>query len=377
MSQVFTITGSDNSGWSGLQVDLRIITEMGGHALTSATCIVMQDKERIGSILNFPTDIIHQQVENIMSNFHPQAVKVGLIRTPDAVAAVAREIVGCRRIVVAPGIMSSNGTQLIDGETIEAIKKHLVPMATLLVLRQIEAERMLGITIATDEDMLTAARMFSEMGAENVMIRGGQITEGRLTALLYTTCGQQNGNTPPPAPEPVATFFSSYNIDGWQQHGVGGALSAAIATRLSIGDDVRTAIANAHEFIHSRVVYSVKNEDRRLRPADIYNTFMNLLSNNYSTAHDVAFYAERLNITTRYLSQITNDIVSKSPKQIIADYLMQESRQLLANSRLSVKEIADTLGFSTHALFCNFFKQQSRQTPSEYRLSVYSLSKSE
>lgn len=366
MSQVFTITGSDNSGWSGLQVDLRIITEMGGHALTSATCIVMQDKERIGSILNFPTDIIHQQVENIMSNFHPQAVKVGLVRTPDAVAAVAREIVGCRRIVVAPGIMSSNGTQLIDSDTIEAVKKHLVPMATLLVLRQIEAERMLGMTIDTDVDMLTAARMFSEMGAENVMIRGGRIIEGRLTALLYTTGGEKE-----------ATFFSSYNIEGWQQHGVGGALSAAIATRLSMGDDVRTAIANAHEFIHSRVVYSVKNEDRRLRPADIYNTFMNLLSNNYSTAHDVAFYAERLNITTRYLSQITNDIVSKSPKQIIADYLMQESRQLLANSRLSVKEIADTLGFSTHALFCNFFKQQSKQTPSEYRLSVYSLSKSE
>lgn len=358
MTQILTITGSDNSGWSGLQLDLRIITEMGGHCFTAATCIVMQNVNGIREIINFPSDVIGKQIDDIVSSFHPKAVKVGLVRTPEAVNAIAREIVGCRKVVIAPGILSSKGTLLIDDDTIEAIKRHLIPQATLLVLRCAEAEKMLNIKIATHEDMTEAARMFTDMGAGSVMLRGGRIDEDRVVALLYH--GSSDDET-------EASFFSSYNIDGWQQHGVGGALSTAITTRLGMGDDVSTAIKNAHEYVHSHIVYSVKSNDRKLRPADIYNEFMNLLSDNYTKAHDVAFYAGRLNISTRYLSQITNDTVSKTPKQIITEYLLQQSRQLLENSRLSVKEVSDNLGFSTVAMFCKFFKQQQGMTPSELR----------
>lgn len=359
MTPILSITGSDNSGWSGLQLDLRVISELGGHGLTSATCIVMQNSKGINDIVNFPTPLVRQQIDGIVSDFHPRAVKIGLIRTPDAVKAVAEEIVGCRRILVAPGIMSSNGTQLIDDDTISAISRWLIPMASLLMLRQIEAEKMLGITIDTDERMLEAAQSLIALGAEYVLLRGGQITEGRITAVLASSDNHR--------------FFSSYNIEGWQQHGVGGALSTAITTRLGMGDDVPTAIQNAHEYVHSRIVYSVSEDNRKLRPSDIYNEFMNLLADNYRTAHDVLFYADKLNITTRYLSQITNNTVTKAPKLIIAEYLMKEARQMLENSRLSVKEVSDSLGFSTSALFCKFFKQMQGQTPSEYRLSAESL----
>lgn len=356
MPQVLSITGSDNSGWSGLQLDLRIITEMGGHVLTSATCIVMQKSAEIKEIINFPEDVIRQQVEDMVSDFHPRAVKVGLLRTPEAVRVVAREIVGCHQIVVAPGIMASAGMQLIDDNTMAAICRHLIPMASLLILRQTEAEKILGCTIGTDSEMLAAAERLTDMGAKYVMLRGGKISENRLTALLYGKDCQQ--------------FFSSYNIEGWQQHGVGGALSAAITTRLAMGDEVPEAIRNAHEFVHSRVVYSVKSSRSRLRPADIYNEFMNLLSDNYREAHDVAFYADRLNISTRYLSQITNETVSKSPKQIIAEYLLREARQLLENTRLSVKEVSAALGFSSNALFCKFFKQLQGETAGDYRMAM-------
>lgn len=360
MTSILAITGSDNSGWSGLQLDLRIITDMGAHALTSATCIVMQNEKRISDVVNFPPQLIGKQIDDIVSDFHPRAVKVGLVREAEAVKVIADSIVGCRNVVLAPGIMSSNSTQLMDDDTMEAIKMYLIPKATLLVLRQIEAERLLGISIATNEDMQRAAQKFVDMGVDYVLLRGGKIMEGRLTALLYG--------------EGTRQFFSSYNIEGWQQHGVGGALSTAITTRMGMGDDVPTAIKNAHEYVHSRIVYSVKAANRKLRPADIYNEFMNLLTDNYREAHDVAYYADRLNITTRYLSQITNDTVSKSPKQIIAGYLTHEAKQMLENSRLTVKEISDGLGFSTVAMFCKFFKQQQQQTPSEYRLSVESLS---
>lgn len=269
---------------------------------------------------------------------------------------ISEGIAGIRRIVVAPGIMASNNVQLVDDETIDAIRRRLVPMASLLVLRQVEAEKILGVRIATDQDMVAAAQSFINMGAEYVMIRGGRITEGRVSALLLGHDTKQ--------------FFSSYNIEGWKQHGVGGALSTAVATRLGMGDNVPDAVRNAHEFVHSRIVYSVGGNGKRLRPADIYNAFMNHLSNNYQRAHDVAFYADRLCITPRYLSRITNESVSKSPKQVIADYLMGEARQMLENSRLSVKEVSDGLGFQAVSVFCKFFKQQEGCTPGEYRRHI-------
>lgn len=347
---VLTITGSDNTGGSGLQLDLRVITEMGCHALTVATCIVMRD------VVNFPAHIIRQQIESVIAEGHPRAVKVGLIRTPEAAGVISEGIAGIRRIVVAPGIMASNNVQLVDDETIDAIRRRLVPMASLLVLRQVEAEKILGVGIATDQDMVAVAQSFINMGAEYVLIRGGRITEGRVSALLLGHDTKQ--------------FFSSYNIEGWKQHGVGGALSTAIASRLGMGDSVPDAVRNAHEFVHSRIVYSVGGNGKRLRPADIYNAFMNHLSNNYQRAHDVAFYADRLCITPRYLSRITNESVSKSPKQVIADYLMVEARQMLENSRLSVKEVSDGLGFQAVSVFCKFFKQQEGCTPGEYRRHI-------
>lgn len=333
-----------------MQLDLRVITEMGCRALTAATCIVMRD------VVNFPAHIIRQQIESVIAEGHPRAVKVGLVRTAEAAGVISEGIAGIRRIVVAPGIMASNNVQLVDDETIDAIRRRLVPMASLLVLRQVEAEKILGVGIATDQDMVAAAQSFINMGAEYVMIRGGRITEGRVSALLLGHDTKQ--------------FFSSYNIEGWKQHGVGGALSTAVATRLGMGDGVPDAVRNAHEFVHSRIVYSVGGDGKRLRPADIYNAFMNHLSNNYQRAHDVAFYANRLCITPRYLSRITNESVSKSPKQVIADYLMGEARQMLENSRLSVKEVSDGLGFQAVSVFCKFFKQQEGCTPGEYRRHI-------
>ena len=94
---------------------------------------------------------------------------------------------------------------------------------------------------------------------------------------------------------------------------------------------------------------------------------MSLVAEHYRQAHDVSFYADKLCITPRYLSQVTDNVVAKSPKQIIADYLMSEAKSYLETTRLTVQEIADKLGFSSQALFCKFFKNQENTSPSEYR----------
>ncbi len=369
---ILSINGSDSSGQSGIGADIQTIAALGGYAVSAVTCICThatemeqgardkgQEATDIHSIslapclLPLAPDIVVKQVEKSISLLHPKAIKVGLVTDSETVRRLRDEVIACRRLVVAPGIFDADGKPMVSDNVVEAIKRHLVPEALLLMLRCRDAEKMLGISIKTDDDMLEAARLLHEMGAEWVLLRGGQHTKGRVTALLF------NFST--------FHFFTSYNVDGWQRHGVAAALSAAITTRLGMGDDVPTAVRNAHDFIHSQVVYA-KPDEMGGRAIDIYNRFVSLVAEHYHSAHDVAFYADRLCITTRYLSQITDRVVGKSPKQIIADYLLSEAKTYLDTTRLSIQEVADRLGFSSQALFCKFFKAQEKTSPSDYRI---------
>lgn len=350
---ILTITGSDSTGRSGIQSDIRTISDVGGYAVTVLSSVTLQDGQGRLEIHDLPADLIVEQARTIMADAHPRAVKVGLIRNADTIRRLRDEIVGSSRIVCAPGICASDGSMMIDTDTLEALRVFLFPETLLLMLRCNEAEMILGKNIASDDDMVETARSLVGMGVKWVLLRGGHQTAGRLTALLYG--------------EGFSRFFTSYNTAGWQRHGVGGALSAAIATRLGLGDDVPTAIREAHDYIHSQVVYAV-SETPGQRSADLYNRFMSLIAQHYQEAHDVSFYADRLSITARYLSRVTERMVSKSPKQVISNYLMAEACSLLQHTRLSIQEISDRLGFSSQSLFSKFFSAQAGCSPIEYRL---------
>ena len=340
---ILSINGSDSTGQAGIGADIQTIAALGGYAVSAVSCV---------GDYSLPPDTVLKQVGDIISTLHPKAIKVGLVTDSETVQRLRDEVIACRRLVVAPGIFDADCKPMVSDDVVEATKRHLVPEALLLMLRCRDAEKMLGISIRTDDDMLEAARLLHEMGAEWVLLRGARHIKGRLIALLY---GQNK-----------TRFFSSYNTEGWQKHGVAGALSAAITTRLGMGDDVPTAVRNAHDFIHSQVVYA-KPDETGGRSIDIYNRFVSLVAEHYRTAHDVAFYADRLCITTRYLSGVTDKVVGKSPKQIIADYIMSEAKTFLDTTRLTIQEIAYRLGFSSQVLFCKFFKSQDNMSPSDYR----------
>ena len=350
---ILSINGSDSSGQSGIGADIQTIAALGGYAVSAVTCI---------GDYTLPSDVVLKQAEKSISTLHPKAIKAGLVTDSETVRMLHDEVIACRRLVVAPGIYDAEGRQMVSDDVIEAIARYLVPEALLLMLRCRDAEKMLGISIRIDDDMLDAARCLHEMGAEWVLLRGARHIKGRLIALLY---GQNK-----------TQFFSSYNTEGWQKHGVGGTLSAAIATRLAFGDTLKEAISKAHDYMHAQVVFGVKTvkanrkeiTERSLqRKADIYNEFMTLIAQHYREAHDVAFYADKLALTTRYLSKVTTDVVDSSPKQLIFNYIMQEACSLLRTSRLSMSEISAQLGFSSESRFVTLFRKQKGMSPGEWR----------
>lgn len=352
---ILSVNGSDASGRAGMQADIRTITSLGAYALSVMSCLTVRDAVGRQHIHVLPQDIVEGQMLSAVSDVRPAAVKIGMVRGAEMVHCLRDMVVGMRNIVLTPGLLTSAGESIADDDTVQAIMRWLIPETRLLVMRCSEAERMLGMDIMTDEDMLSAGRRLRDKGAGAVMLREGHIVDGCLTAVLVDADGER--------------FFSSHNTQGWQQHGVGGALSAAIATCLGQGDDLRQAIARAHDFIHTQVVYAVGGQERQGRPADIYNAFLNLIAQNYRAQHNVAWYARHLSISTRYLSQATSLSVGKSPKHIINEYIMNEAKVMIATSRLTMQEIAYALGYNSQSTFCRSFRAMTGTPPSKRRVT--------
>lgn len=350
---VLSINGSDSTARAGIQADARTITALGGYALTAITSVTVQDCQGIGSVHDLPASMVAGQVRAILGEQHPQAVKVGLLRHADTLTAVARELDGQPRLVMAPGLITSQGTRLVDEEVMHLWESTLFPQAALLLMRVAEAEAMLGMRISTDRDMERAAHLLASTGAGAVLLRGGRLSPDRLTAYLL-----QGGE---------GRFFSSANLDGWQRHGVGSALSAAIATRMALGDPVQQAVQAAHAYMHNRVVYSVQGEPQTTRPADIYNQFMSLIAAHYTTDHCIDTYATRMAVSTRYLTMVTARVVGRTPKQILDSCLIEKASSLLLSSHLTIQEVSLRMGFPSQSAFCTFFTRMTGMPPTAFR----------
>jgi AraC-like DNA-binding protein len=109
---------------------------------------------------------------------------------------------------------------------------------------------------------------------------------------------------------------------------------------------------------------NVLSTDREKR---IFSSFLDLLQHEQLKRRQVSYYAERLCITSKYLSTICRNVSGKSPMRWITDSVMEDCYALLRNTNLSVKEISIRLGFPNSSFFGQYFREQAAQTPMGYR----------
>ena len=112
-----------------------------------------------------------------------------------------------------------------------------------------------------------------------------------------------------------------------------------------------------------------KKSDISGRSSQLYNEFLDAVQEHHRTNRDVAFYADCLNVSPRYLSQVAHRISGKSPKCIIDHTLAEALACQLRTTQKTIQEIAYEHGFASQAQFSKFFKKQMGQTPSEWRRS--------
>lgn len=132
---ILTITGSDGTGGSGVQADIRFISRLGGVAASAITSITVQNTLGIQEFYDLPASIVRQQVEAIINDLQPQVVKLGLLRRIDVVEAVAEVLSHYRprHVIYAPVKESAYGERLLSPQVYEAIERLILPLCTVVL----------------------------------------------------------------------------------------------------------------------------------------------------------------------------------------------------------------------------------------------------
>ena len=103
------------------------------------------------------------------------------------------------------------------------------------------------------------------------------------------------------------------------------------------------------------------------RREDIFNRFINEVQNHYKQERQVIFYANILCISPKYLSSVVHDVSGKYATEWIDEYVIFETKALLKNSNITIKEICQKMNFSTQSMFAKYFKKHTGLTPRDFR----------
>ena len=144
---ILTITGSDSTGGSGVQADIKSITSLGGYATSAITAVVVQDTGGIEHLYDIPAEILDAQLQRVAMDLRPDSVKIGLLRSVEQVETVAALLrkLPCRCVVMDFVIVSTSGARLMEPEVVRAAVRHLFPLCTLVMMRRGNALELLRL----------------------------------------------------------------------------------------------------------------------------------------------------------------------------------------------------------------------------------------
>lgn len=236
IKKILTIAGSDSGGGAGIQADLKTIAALGGYGMSVITALTAQNTTGVQGIYEIPVPFIEKQFDSVASDIGIDAIKTGMLSSPGIIAAVAKKIrkYKIKKVVVDPVMVAKGGSRLLAAAAEEILKKELLPLALIVTPNIPEAERLSGIKIRTKKSVENAARIIHEMGAKNVLIKGGH-RKGEALDILFD--GKDFYE------------FSSDRINTGDTHGTGCTLSSAIAVYIAFDMPVRNAIAMAKDYV--------------------------------------------------------------------------------------------------------------------------------
>ena len=241
-SKVLIIAGSDSSGGAGIQADIKTVTALGSYATTAVTAVTAQNTKGVKKIISIPSEIVHKQITMILEDIGAHAVKIGMLHNASIIKCVHKILkkYKLRNVVLDPVMVAKGGAKLISDGSINHLKKLLIPLCTLVTPNIPEAEVLTNCSISNKEDMIKAANKIINMGAKNVLLKGGHLKKKMIFDILVTTQGTK--------------IFSKRKINTKNSHGTGCTLSSALATCLSQKKKIFKSCKISLKYVNSAIV---------------------------------------------------------------------------------------------------------------------------
>jgi hydroxymethylpyrimidine/phosphomethylpyrimidine kinase len=148
---VLAVAGSDSAGGAGIQADLKTMLALGVHGMSVVCAVTAQNSVGVQGYWEVPPDAVRAQLASVLGDIGVHAVKTGMLASAAIVEVVSSMLAGVPApVVVDPVAVSKHGDSLLSAGTLEAVKAHLLPLATVLTPNLLEAELLTGSRI-TDE----------------------------------------------------------------------------------------------------------------------------------------------------------------------------------------------------------------------------------
>ncbi|TRX60661.1 bifunctional hydroxymethylpyrimidine kinase/phosphomethylpyrimidine kinase [Fulvivirga sp. M361] len=240
--RILTIAGSDSGGGAGIQADLKTISACGGYGMTAITAITAQNTIGVQAIQALPVSIVKSQIESVMNDIGVDAIKIGMLHSPEIIMAVAEMIEqsGPVKLVLDPVMVATSGDRLLKQEAIQALREHLIPKADLITPNLPEAEVLLDKTIHPGE-ITSMASELGRISRTSVLLKGGHLPGSNLVDVFYDI------------KQDMTCSFRRKRINTKNTHGTGCSLSSAITTYYAKGTPLLEAVTNGLDFIEKAI----------------------------------------------------------------------------------------------------------------------------
>ncbi len=231
---ILAVGGLDPSGGAGLHADIKTITALGGHACSLVTLLTVQDSHRVYESHPMAVDVLESQLQKLVTDIPPLAVKAGALGNTDTVRWLAngfKRLQGQSFRVVDPVLKAGGGGSLSSSDMLSALRSELLAHTDLLTPNVLELFEITG-----EYNEASAIAMLFHLGVKHVLVTGGHDdTPNLIHNRLYTDDGQ----------------YQQWQIPrlAGEFHGTGCSLASAITTLAARGLPLPQAIEQAQDWI--------------------------------------------------------------------------------------------------------------------------------
>lgn len=241
--KTLSIAGFDGSGGAGIQADLKTFSAFGCYGMTILTALPVQNTCGVKVCYELPLTAIEDQLHTIFEDIRPDSIKIGMLFKTEIIEVVAdflKKNASGIPIVLDPVLVAKSGDFLLQSDALESLKNRLLPLTTLITPNIPEATALLDSASIQEDDMVTIAEQLINLGAQNVLLKGGHLVATHSNDLLLTA-------------ESEFHWLKSSRLQSKNTHGTGCTLSAAIASGLALGFDLLDACNIAKNYVFEAI----------------------------------------------------------------------------------------------------------------------------